>query len=487
MTRFPLSPPSRPERPLLVAALTALAVLLLAGAAAAESPLQEAPVPFAARPGAADTTLDTSLDALPASGAALPEGVAWAGPQGIAPGPRTGGRPLRLYRNDMVDSLVRYFLEQKRDVLERGWRRSGRYLPMIRRVFRAEGVPEELAYLAAVESNFNPRARSPARAVGLWQFTAPTARAFGLRMHRPWYDERLDPESATHAAARLLAYLYDRYESWELALAAYNAGEARVNRALAHARRTGRAPDYWHLRLPRQTRGFVPAFLALAAIMEDPAAHGLAGIARDAPLESEGLELDVAATLADLAGRVGVPTEALVRRNPAWQGGLIPPVEGVDSVLLWVPPGLGPRLLASLQARPPDAIPWLVHRVREGETVSHIAQYYGVRIRDVLALNSLHWRSTLAIGQPLLVPVAADTPVAAAAEEPLFEPEAATAPAVAQLHLHRVRSGESLWSIARTYGVRMTQLKLWNRLAGQVLQPNQELVVFLPTSWTTAR
>jgi peptidoglycan lytic transglycosylase D len=408
-------------------------------------------------------------------------------PDVTRPGPRADGRPLRLYRNAMVDGLMRFFLERKRDVLERGWRRSGRYLPMIRRIFRAEGVPEELAYLAAVESNFNPHARSPAHAVGLWQFTAPTARTFGLRRLPPWYDERLDPESSTHAAARLLGYLYDRYESWELALAAYNAGEARVNGALARARRRGEAEDYWNLRLPRQTRGFVPAFLALAAIMESPAEHGLAEAEREPALPSEGLELQAAATLAELAERLELPVEALVARNPAWRSGLMPPV-APGPVRLWVPPGTGARLLASLAQQPPKPIPWLMITVQEGETVSAIADRYGVATRDVLALNGMRWGSRLAIGQPLLVPVAADTPIVQAeAAEPSFVPDEGGSPAVTHLRLHRVQAGESLWSIARQYGVRMTELRVWNGLAGAALRPDQELVVYLPKTLTAAQ
>lgn len=399
------------------------------------------------------------------------------------PGPRPDGRPLRAVRNRSVNGLVRFFMEHRRDVVLRGWRRSGRYLPMIRRIFREEGVPADLAYLAAVESNFNPHARSPAHAVGMWQFTAPTARKFGLRMHRPWYDERVDPESSTRAAARLLAYLYDRYENWPLALAAYNAGEARVNAAIDQARRHGRRTDYWSLRLPRQTRGFVPAFLAIAAIFDAPTQYGLDGVPRDAPLPSQGLELTVSASLGELARRLGIPAEQLVERNPAWRSGLMPPLPHAGPVRLWVPPGTGKRLLASLAASPPKAIPWLVHTVGEGDTVSAVALRYGVRTRDLLALNHLGAHSLLAIGQPLLVPVAADTPLAKADERaPRFVPEPGEAPAVTQLRLHRVQTGESLWSIAQQYGVRMTELRTWNQLSGSVLRPNQELLVYLPAN-----
>jgi peptidoglycan lytic transglycosylase D len=436
--------------------------------------------------GPPETASDGEADADP--DATAPDGTGFAAPDGIRPGPRPDGRPLRLYRNPMVDSLVRFFDERRRDVLERGWRRSGRYLPMIRRVFRAEGVPPELGYLAAVESNFNPHARSPARAVGLWQFTAPTARKFGLRMVRPWYDERLDPQASTRAAARLLAYLYDRYEDWALDLAAYNAGEARVNEALARAQRRGRPADYWSLRLPQQTEGFVPSFLAIAAIMEAPQAHGLEAVARDEPLPGEAVELSTAAALPDLAGRLGIPPEQLALRNPAWRRGMVPALPALGPVRLWVPPGKGPALLASLASDPPKGIPWLIYTVAEGDTVSDVARRFAVRTGDVLALNNLSGRSLLAIGQPLLVPVPAGTaPAAVAAAVPGFTPETGVAPAGAELRVHRVLSGESLWSIARQYGVRMAELRQWNGLSGSVVQPDQQLAVYVSPEWAAAR
>lgn len=406
----------------------------------------------------------------------------YEGPEGIRPGPRIGGRPLTLYRNAKIDSLIRFYLEKRRDVVERGYRRSGRYLPMIRRILAREGVPPQLAYLAAVESNYNPLARSPARAVGLWQFTAPTARSFGLRLHRPWYDERMDPEASTVAAARLLAYLYDRFDNWELALAAYNTGEGRVFKAMADAkRRTGKS-DFWSLRLPRETRGFIPSFLALSAIWEDPEAHGLGGIIQEHALTTESVEGNLSGTLEDLARRIGVSAQALVQLNPAWKGRLIPPFN-LGSIVLHVPQGQGANLAQALRDKPPKPIQWLVHRIEEGDTVSGMASMYGVRVREILSLNRMGRRTLLRIGRPLLVPLSGDGQTSARATRVASRaPRSSNVPVVSQLHFHTVRDGESFWSISRRYGVRMTDLRRWNvaALFKGILRPSQELVVFLP-------
>lgn len=493
--------PGGPPLPLLLSTVFVAAALLLPAASAVQAGPSEAPAFAAAaradEPRRAFSALSWLLPGFPGgapvtpAGDGAPDEAATASEaaddtaQGPSPDkghrydPLPRPRPLELYRNNTVESVIAFLLREKRDVVARGLVRSGRYLPMIRRIFAEQGLPAELAYLAAVESNFNPRARSPARAVGMWQIMAPTARKFGLRLERPWYDERLDPERATRAAGRFLAYLYDRYGAWELALAAYNAGEGRVNRALRRARRQGRPADYWSLRLPRQTRGFVPAFLAVAAIYEQPRDYGLGLVQPEAPLDAETLELTIATTLDEIARRTGAPADLLQRLNPAWKRGVIPP-QRTGPVVLNVPAGTGRRLLASLEREPPEPIPWLVHDVREGETVSHIARRYGVRTGDVLALNGLHARSLLRIGQPLLVPLAEGDPVAARQARRPEGPPPGALPQTARLHYHRVADGESLWTISRHYNVRMSDLRAWNGLDDSLIHPGRELVVYAP-------
>ncbi len=409
----------------------------------------------------------------------LPAAEPWPAP--VADGGAADLRPLELYENEAVRRYLEFYLKNNRRAFERGLRRSGRYLAMIREIFRQAQVPAELAFLAAVESNYNPRARSPRRATGLWQFMAATGRRFGLRVQYPWYDERLDPEYATRAAARLLAYLHDRYGSWELALAAYNAGEGRVNRAMRKARRRGQKPDYWNLRLPPQTRAYVPAFLALAKLYQAPDAFGFAYVIIENPVETERIDLERSTSLAEIAHRLGMPLPELVRLNPAWRRGYIPPgFRGKTTLRL--PPGKKELLLASLGELDSVQVPWLTHVVEARETLSQIARGYGVAMREIMSVNPIANRHFLAVGQRLIIPLrpggapaATPTPLREAVEGyQVLEPRETT------MHFHRVRKGESFWTISRRYGVEVDDLKRWNGRLSRPIRPSQKLVVFIP-------
>jgi membrane-bound lytic murein transglycosylase D len=276
---------------------------------------------------------------------------------------------------------------------------------MIQDLFQAGGLPPELAYLAIVESNLNPLALSPKRAAGLWQFMPDTAGHFGLRVE-PWYDERLDPVLSTQAAARLLSYLHDRYGNWELALAAYNAGEGRVNRALRRSRSSGDEEDFWNLRLPLQTRRYVPSFLAVALIYNDLEGHGFAPFEPRSMLKSEDLRGPLATSLHEISLRTGIPVTLLEELNPAWRRGFIPPVHRGD-VLLRLPIGGTQRVQRALAKGGPFAPPrTMTHRVMPGETLGAIARRYGVDMDLILAANRIRNRHWLRSGQTVQIPLA---------------------------------------------------------------------------------
>lgn len=391
-------------------------------------------------------------------------------------------REFRIYNHEAADAYLESFLKFNSRAFRNGYRRAGRYLPMIRKVFKEQGLPEALIYLPAVESNFNPRARSPVRAMGLWQFMVATARRFDLRVRYPWYDERLDPEKSTVAAARLLVYLHDRYGNWELALAAYNAGEGRVNRAIRRARAKGIQPHYWNLQLPPQTRAYVPAMLAMVKLYRSPLEYGFTDIEVEQPVKTEIVRLGRASSLAEVAHRLKMPLPELVRLNPAWRRGYIPGELG-KSVMLRLPPGRKEKLLASLENEDLSSLPWLTHTVERKETLSKIARGYGITMSDIVAVNPIPNKHFLSIGQKLIIPLEPD---ARRPERWNREPAAAggfrsTGLDPAKAHLHQVSEGETLSSISRRYRVSEQDLRRWNAGLQLPLRPSQPMLVYLPT------
>jgi soluble lytic murein transglycosylase-like protein len=266
----------------------------------------------------------------------------------VPAGPLKAGAIAGGYTIQQNDTVQR-FLDQfqtgyRRAVVERWLTRSGRFLPMILEVFKQKGLPEELVFTAMIESGFDPVAVSRAGAKGLWQFMAPTARQYGLRVDR-WLDERLDPEKSTVAAANYLKDLYTIFGSWDLVQAAYNAGEMKVIRAIQG---TG-TRDFWsltHSRLLRdETKNYVPAIHAVTLISQEPEQYGFA-VTPDEPLSYERITVPKGTSLKHVASLSGIPFDELVRLNSELRMKQTPP----DSPYhLKVPLGTGPALQAGLE------------------------------------------------------------------------------------------------------------------------------------------
>lgn len=305
----------------------------------------------------------------------------------------------------VVNEWVRYFLEHfqtpsRREIVGLWLNRSGRYLSMIREIFRKHGLPDELAYLAMIESGYNPVAVSRAGAKGLWQFMEHTARRYGLRVDR-WVDERLDPEKSTVAAALYLRDLFDQFGSWFLAKAAYNAGEMKVIQAVQRSR----SVDFWTLTrgrvLREETKRFVPAVLAAALIAQDPERYGF-DVTPEPPMAYDLVTAPSSLELRHLAARSGVSLEDLHRLNPELRRGVTPPG---GPYTLKVPRGTSAFAEAVLQEIRSILAKGLVHVVKPGEALSRIAKRYGVSIAELVRWNGLSDASRIFPGDRLRVAV----------------------------------------------------------------------------------
>lgn len=311
-----------------------------------------------------------------------PEAVASISPP-PAPAPVPPRYPL------VVNEWVQHFLERfqtptRREMIGLWLNRSGRYLSMIREIFRRHGLPEELAYMAMIESGFNPEAVSRAGAKGLWQFMEHTARRYGLRVDR-WVDERLDPEKATLAAALYLRDLFTQFGSWFLAKAAYNAGEMKVIRAVQRSR----SDDFWALTrgrvLREETKRFVPAVMAATLIAQDPERYGFE-VEPEPPMTYDLVLAPSMLDLKHLAARTPFSLEDLRRLNPELRRGVTPPG---GSYALKVPPGNGVVTEMVLVEIRDVLAQGAVHLVKPGETLSHIAKRYRVTVAELLRWNGL--------------------------------------------------------------------------------------------------
>ncbi len=363
--------------------------------------------------------------------------------------------------NEQVLRFLDYYQGRGRKATEEALRRSGRYVDEFRKIFAEEGLPQDLVYMAHVESLFKPKAYSRARARGIWQFMSGTGRVYGLNINW-WVDERMDFERATRSAARMLKDLKEEFGDWYLVLAAYNVGKGRVGRAL---RRYGDM-DYWTMvkrrLIPRETRNFVPSILAAMIIYKNPARYGF-DVQPDPPMDREKVAVPYQADLNVIADLIDVDVDLLDEMNPELLRG-ITPFES-DDYYLKVPPGKAIEAAQQLADLPPDKrLRWAHHKVRNGETLSLIASRYRVAIRAIADMNRIRNVNRLSLGQDLIIPLSDYRAVASAGS------------GMPSSGSHIVRRGDSLYRIARHYGVRMNDLFKWNNLGPRdTIHPGQEI------------
>jgi membrane-bound lytic murein transglycosylase D len=438
---------------------------------------------------------------------------------------------LPLTVNESVLQYLSFFTSTRgRAIVEHGLERAGRYDAMIRRVLKEEGVPQDLMYLAQAESAFQPQAVSRAGARGIWQFMPYRGEQYDLE--RSYYvDERSDPEKATRAAARHLRDLYGMFGDWYLVMAAYNSGPLNVARAIE---RTGYA-DFWELQkrhaLPKETENYVPIIIAMALVAKAPALYGVQ-ISPEKPAQVDEVKLEHAVDLHLVADATGADLEDLRMLNPQLLRTVTPAQPGFE---LKLPTGLTARFQQNIQQVPEDKrTSWRLHALEDGETLSEVARHYHVTVPALELANHLQPRSTVPAGFVLSIPTvpviahmvryrvqrgdtlegiadrfdvtvsdlkrwnhisgnhvvrgtrlrilagseSASISAAGPSGKAAVRTVSARSSERAEALRHRVRAGETLYSIARTYGISVSSLRQSNPfLADRSLETGDMLTI----------
>ena len=447
------------------------------------------------------------------------------------------GTTIEMTMNRLVEQSIAFLLRTPERNLYNWLSRADTYFPMIEQIFREEGVPDELKYLAMVESALLPRAQSWAQAVGMWQFTATTGRAYGLQVNA-WADERMDPEKATRAAAKHLKDLYQFYDKdWQLAIAGYNCSPRCIKRAI---RKSGKAnATFWDIfpYLPSETRNYVPMFIAASLVASNPKAFNLnMDAVKPGPRYAyDYVPVEGMLSLETVAKAAGTDVQRIKTLNPELRRETLPPSDKAYHVR--IPHGSADRFVAAYANLPEDerrgATEYVVKR---GDTLSKIAKRYAVTVAALQHQNGLR-SSKIKVGQRLTVPVPlhesraaikltsadpvsiqydlrATRPILAAAKIDLPEPQTSTpvrrasttsgsrrssssassASSSETRVVYTVRRGDNLSTIARRYGVSVRDLQGWNKLRGTKIRSGQRLYLYpsgsaalAPTSYTVRR
>ena len=369
--------------------------------------------------------------------------------------------PLEL--KPAVENYIYFFSGHGRGTLEAGLVRSGRYRDMILRVLKEEGVPQELIYLAQAESGFHPFAVSRAGARGMWQFMASRATGYGLERNW-WVDERQDPEKATRAAARHLKDLYQEFNDWYLAMAAYNSGPGTVQNAVA---RTGYA-DFWQLYnrgvLPKETRNYVPIILAVTIMAKNPAQYGLDHVIPEPPILADTVEINYPVDLRLVAECTDTAVALIQDLNPSLLR-MTTPKDG--SFELKIPKGTIDKYQSRITAIPADKrVWWRYHKVASGDTLASLSHQYRTPANAIATANELRASDALQPASMLLIPIA-----------PGKEGSANSVVFSKRILRYHVRKGDTVTTVADDFGVPAEKLRQWNHLHGNGLVPGRILLI----------
>lgn len=397
--------------------------------------------------------------------------------------------PFNIEYNSSLESVIKSYLKNRRKHLERLMALSEYYFPMFEKELDNYDIPLEIKYLAIVESALKPRAKSRVGATGLWQFMFATGKQFGLDVSS-YVDERSDPIMSTEAAGKYLASLYRIFGDWDLALAAYNSGPGNVSKAI---RRSGGYQNYWNIRphLPRETAGYLPAFLATMYIFEYAKEHGFQQQKPEvAYIETDTIKVKQMITLDQVAELTSIPMEMLQFLNPSYKLDIIPFIKDEDYVLRLPRKYVGPFVAnetaiyafakAEFDKREKplpqffDTNSRVRYRVKSGDYLGKIARIYGVRVSQIKQWNGLR-SNNLRIGQRLTIyprrPVSQAPKKSASSSKKVTKQDQ-------NAKTYKVKSGDSLWTIAQKFpNVSVDNIKNWNNISSSKLKVGTVLVV----------
>jgi membrane-bound lytic murein transglycosylase D len=393
--------------------------------------------------------------------------------------------------NGDVAGQINFFMNKGRKVMLKWMERAAYMFPRMRPILQQEGIPEDVLFLSMIESGLNLKAYSYAHAAGLWQFIPGTGKIYGLERDRT-YDERFHVEEATRAACRYLRKLHDEFGDWFLAFAAYNCGEMRIEREL---NRMGRNRDYWSLRhrLPRQTRGYVPAYLAARAIYKNPTQYGFPPVPQEVPFECERIELNGSYRLDDLAISAGADPVLVAEMNPEFTRGV---TRSGAPCTVRMPRNSQKALSTKLATLPKMVMPQIAeHRVKSGETLASIAKRYGTTVEELKTIpeNRRFKSGRLKSGSMVLIPVSPKEDSKQVAQTPPVRDKAAEAKAenaaapVAERTeseiIYTVHKGETLGRISQQLGVPVAEICRQNKISDpDLVQPGRKLSIRVPRS-----
>jgi membrane-bound lytic murein transglycosylase D len=395
-------------------------------------------------------------------------------------------KKIELTYNNRVHGFIDYFTIRDREYTRMVQRRKDLYFPIFERKLKEYGLPDELKYLSIIESGLNPRATSRARAVGLWQFMSGTGHYMGLRSD--WYiDERMDPEKATDAACRYLQMLYSMFNDWHLALAAYNSGPGTVKYAI---RKSGYKKTFWEVfnRLPRETRSYVPQFIAIIYAMNYAPEHNLVEMAREQVPPHDTIQVRQFLNFKTFASLTGTCVEDMQLLNPAVLRGALPDNGQTHSlrVPVWSKAALAGNRATILDSASKIGKQELealaknsygttygrevqIYRVQSGDVLGSIAARFGVRVNDLKKWNAIHG-NTIRVGQRLNVWTYKPGALASRLTPSIVIPP--------NSKTYTVQPGDTLWDISKKVpGISVEKIKSLNNLKNSKLQPGQKLII----------